>query len=84
MADPIVRVLAEERQRQGLSQAEMGQRLGRHGSTVSAWERGVREPRLLELHRWADVLGFGAVAVVDREGNAVWPRDTSDEPERLA
>jgi transcriptional regulator with XRE-family HTH domain len=56
--DDLVRFLADERARQGLSQREVTRRLGTSSSCLSNWERGVSSPTLSNLHRWARALGL--------------------------
>lgn len=46
------------RQRAGLSQAEMADRLGITASVLSAYERGRREPRVDIFFRAVDAAGF--------------------------
>lgn len=46
------------RQRAGLTQAEMADRLGISASVLSAYERGRREPRVDIFFRAVDVAGF--------------------------
>ena len=42
----------------GLSQAELGQRIGLNQATISRIERGQQEPTLGQLQRIADALGY--------------------------
>ena len=46
--------LAIARKRAGLEQAEMAELLGVHRTVVSGYERGVSEPTLSRLVKWAD------------------------------
>jgi transcriptional regulator with XRE-family HTH domain len=41
----------------GLDQHEMAELLGKNRNTISAWERGVNEPPLSALAKWALVTG---------------------------
>jgi transcriptional regulator with XRE-family HTH domain len=55
---PIVVALAAERQRQGLTLQQLGERLGRKTyQTVWQWENG-SDPRLSSIQEWADALGL--------------------------
>lgn len=51
------------RQAAGLSQRDVADLLGCDPMTVSRWERGVHEPKLAELRRYAGVVGveFGSL-----------------------
>ena len=42
-------LIREARLRAGLSQAQLGQRLGKHATVISRWERGVVTPSLETL-----------------------------------
>lgn len=41
----------------GIDQAEMAELLGRSRSAVSAWERGINEPTMGDIARWAVATG---------------------------
>jgi transcriptional regulator with XRE-family HTH domain len=47
-------LLREARRRAGLSQVELGLRVGRHQSQIARWERGAVEPSLETLRRLVD------------------------------
>ncbi len=69
--DPYVhafgRRLAACRQRRGISQADLAEKLGLESAeTVSRYERGEREPRLSSLRRLAEVLSVDVVALLPR------------------
>ncbi len=59
----MVRRLAEERARRGLSQAEVARRMGVSAPYIAKLERGTSDPRLSTLMRYASIV-LGAVAVV--------------------
>lgn len=63
--DPLVVELQRERQRQGLSQTALAQRMGltTYG-TISEHERGVNDPSLGLLRRWSAALGCSLVTRV--------------------
>jgi len=59
------------RERLGLSQNEIVEALGEKGemfrSTISAFERGTREPSLLILLRYARLIGVSTDILIDDE-----------------
>ena len=57
-ADDLIRLLTEERVRQGLSQREVTRRMGTSSASLSIWERGISSPTLSRLHAWAAALGL--------------------------
>jgi transcriptional regulator with XRE-family HTH domain len=57
-----IMLLREARQRAGLSQAELGETVGVHQNTVSAWERGILTPSKDTLVRLIAVLGVESPA----------------------
>lgn len=54
----VVAVLAEERQRQGMSHERLAEAAGVHRSTVSRIERGLMNPTLYVVHSIAEALGI--------------------------
>lgn len=62
--DPIVVLLREERRRQGLSQTDVAQAIGRKTyQTVHQWERGANQPNIVNVREWARALGFDVTLV---------------------
>jgi transcriptional regulator with XRE-family HTH domain len=57
-----IMLLREARRRAGLSQAELGQAVGVHQNTVSAWERGLLTPSKDALVRLIAILGVDSPA----------------------
>jgi transcriptional regulator with XRE-family HTH domain len=55
------RLLREARRRAGLTQAELGERVGRAPSAISRWERGEVEPSLESLRFLIRAAGFDLV-----------------------
>lgn len=51
------RVIRASRQRRGLTQAELGSRLGVRRQTIGAWEHGADSPSLTILPELARALG---------------------------
>jgi transcriptional regulator with XRE-family HTH domain len=57
-AEELRGALIVERHRQGLSQQQLGERIGRKTyNTIHQWERGVNEPNLTNFLEWAAGLG---------------------------
>lgn len=52
------RELHQERQRIGLSRADVAERSGYHETMLGRWERGERAPSLRQLADWAGALGM--------------------------
>jgi transcriptional regulator with XRE-family HTH domain len=61
----LVELLVEARERSGLTQSELGARLGRYQSVIAAIEGGGRRIDLVELLAIAEVLEMDAVKVVE-------------------
>ena len=51
-------VARKRRERLGLTQGQLAERLGVDQGTVAHWELGTRKPRLDLLQAWADALGL--------------------------
>jgi len=57
--------LRDVRARLGLTQQEVADALGTDASSISRYERGIREPSLLELLAFSRLSGVGMEALVD-------------------
>lgn len=55
------------REAAGLSQRELGERIGVSGPAVAMWESGENRPSLTNLEKLADVLGVSIDAILGRE-----------------
>jgi transcriptional regulator with XRE-family HTH domain len=64
--DALRRLLIERRQRAGLTQTELAERLGRNQRYVSRIERGEHRVTVIDLVELAEAIGFDAMAVVRR------------------
>lgn len=53
-----VALARETRERLGLTQEQLAERLGVDQGTVAHWELGTRQPRLSSLQAWAKALGL--------------------------
>lgn len=57
----VAQRIRQARERAGLTQVQLAERLGVHGNTISGWERGTQEPRghlLLKLSAQLRVTPF--------------------------
>ncbi|MFD8769545.1 helix-turn-helix transcriptional regulator [Microbacterium oxydans] len=68
-------LLALYRQMSGLDQHQMGERVGASRPTISAWERGLREPSFSQVVAWAQITAQPIDALIDAaaRGNAESP-----------
>jgi DNA-binding XRE family transcriptional regulator len=57
-ARAIVKALTAERERIGLTQAEVARRMGTTQPAVARLERGEADPRLSTIERYAEVIGW--------------------------
>lgn len=55
------------REAAGLSQRELGERIGISGPAVAMWESGENRPSLTNLEKLADVLGVSIDAILGRD-----------------
>lgn len=68
-AQPVGEQIKEARRSVGLTQKELGERIGVGGDCISVWERGARRPTIHTLARIADALGY-SIEVELRRGVA--------------
>jgi len=61
----LIDILVEQRQRAGLSQAQLAERLGRYQSVISSLESGGRRVDVVELLDIADAIGLDVHALID-------------------
>lgn len=61
------------RERAGLTQRQLGDKLNMPFQSISQWERGIRNPKLSTLEKMADALGITVSELIDNE--------TSDVPD---
>lgn len=59
LSQQLVDVLRAERERLGLTQKDVAERMGRHESFVQIIEYNKRDPRVSTLQRYADALDVG-------------------------
>lgn len=55
------------RETAGLTQRELGERIGISGPAVAMWETGENRPSLTNLEKLADVLGVSIDAILGRD-----------------
>lgn len=55
------------REAAGMSQRELGERIGVSGPAVAMWESGENRPSLTNLEKLADVLGVSIDAILGRD-----------------
>lgn len=55
------------REAAGLTQRELGERIGISGPAVAMWETGENRPSLTNLEKLADVLGVSIDAILGRD-----------------
>lgn len=55
------------REAAGMSQRELGERIGISGPAVAMWESGENRPSLTNLEKLADVLGVSIDAILGRD-----------------
>ena len=67
----VIRLLREERERQGISMNVLAQNAGLHHATISLVERELRNPSLDTLIRIADVLNVDLGEVITKARNAI-------------
>lgn len=64
-ADRVGRRIREIRESQGMTQAELGERIGLNGDRVQKYENGVRKPKPELLKQFASALGVSTLALSD-------------------
>ena len=55
------------REASGMSQRELGERIGISGPAVAMWESGENRPSLTNLEKLADVLGVSIDTILGRD-----------------
>lgn len=66
--------LREIRQRLGMTQQEVADRLGTDASSISRFERGIRDPSLLEILEYYYMSGVGIDLLIDDRKSLVKKR----------
>jgi HTH-type transcriptional regulator/antitoxin HipB len=61
----LIDLLVEQRNRAGLSQADLAEKLGRYQSVVSQIESGGRRVDVIELLDIAEIIGLDVHSVID-------------------
>ncbi len=68
--EELCRFLIEQRQKAGLTQQQVADRLGWGQKTVSKIERGAKRVTAVELIELAEAIGFSAMAAIRRVAKA--------------
>ena len=76
----VIRLLREERERQGLSGKALAAKAGLNQSTMSLMDRGLRHPTLDTLWRLAEALGVAAGEILLQAEREV----AGERPDRTA
>ena len=71
-----MRMLKELRKKQGMTQTELGNKIGVTKSTVSMYESGMHEPDLGTLKKIAETLGVSLDVLLDRKQQNAEDDDT--------
>lgn len=58
-------VIRQFRDRNGLTQDDLGERVGVAAATISRWEKGRREPRGKRLRKLSEVIGIPIAEILD-------------------
>ena len=69
-------LIVAKRKERGLTQAELGAKLGISGKAVSKWERGLSKPCDEHLERLIDLLGLPVESTITAEEKRVVPKAT--------
>lgn len=55
---PIVKLLREIRIEKKITLSNLARNLGTSYGNIADWERGVHEPKVSSLEKWAEALGY--------------------------
>ncbi|HEY9372572.1 helix-turn-helix transcriptional regulator [Streptomyces sp.] len=66
----VVATLHKARLEDGMTQAEVGDRVGRSDRTIASWEGGASEPGLVQVEAWAATHGLYLTLTPDRPAPA--------------
>lgn len=62
------RMVRQHRDRLGLTQDELGEKVGQTGSSVSKWESGDSKPRTSTLRKLAEIFGVSVSDLIEDDG----------------
>ena len=60
----IGQLIRQERKKQGLTMAQLGEKMGISGSLVGRYERGEENPKIKTIERFANALGLSLSELV--------------------
>lgn len=75
--------LRELRNKSGLTQSELANKLGVTGQTILNWENGIYEPKINQLIELADLFGVTVDYLIERKNNDKKADDICKELERI-
>ena len=75
--------LRELRNKSGLTQNEIANKLGVSGQTILNWENGIYEPKINQLIQLADLFGVTVDYLIERKNNDKKTDDICRELEKI-
>lgn len=76
--------LRELRNKSGLTQSEIANKLGVSGQTILNWENGIYEPKINQLIQLADLFGVSVDYLIERKTGANKIDDICKELEKIS
>ena len=77
-------LIRKYRERAGLTQAELGEKIGVSVKSILRWEKRLREPRASDLERIAGALGVTVAELLEEDGGEKWKIEVIwEEPEEV-
>ena len=76
--------LRELRNKSGLTQNEIANKLGVSGQTILNWENGIYEPKISQLIQLADLFNISVDYLVERKTNIDKINDICKELEKIS
>ena len=76
--------LRELRNKSGMTQNEIANKLGVSGQTILNWENGIYEPKINQLIQLADLFDISIDYLVERKGNSKSIEDVCKELEKIS
>ena len=82
--ETIAQKIKSARKKAGLTQQELGNRLGVSASMIALYETGKRAPNTETLHKIADALAVTILALIpEQKVNTPWTRRTESEKKEI-
>lgn len=76
--------LRELRNKSGLTQNEIANKLGVSGQTILNWENGIYEPKINQLIQLADLFNVSVDYLIERNANGNNLEDICNELEKIS